>query len=181
MVSPTKFLNMTRLDLPRLIDGLGICHGVEIGVAQGWFSQWLLSHSRLESLWLVDPYPSGPFRVDQGDAVMHTRQYGDRVVPHWVSSVEAANLAAREGRRFGFIYIDGNHRKVCVEQDIEAWLPLCDSPCIFAGHDYLDRHRNDLGVIPVVHALARRLRMPLFLTGEDVATWFFILGTKVRI
>lgn len=44
---------------------------------------------------------------------------------------------------FDFVYIDGDHRKEFVLQDINAWLPKVRKGGIIAGHDYLDRIRKN--------------------------------------
>lgn len=171
--SPTvTHLDMTRFDLPLLIDAFHLKRGVEIGVFQGYFSYYLLRHSRIESLWCVDNW-AGKWMQFEEDARTCLREFADRARIIRMPSEEAAKLAVDGASRFDFVYIDGNHRSRAVRADLDAWLPLAASPCLFAGHDYWQAGMT--GVVAAVNEFAARLHKPLYVTRERCASWFMIL------
>ena len=164
--------SISRYDFPKLIDAMHITSGVEVGVEHGWFSHHLLSCSKLAELWSVDPWAGRKAHIFP-DAASLLSEFGERSVIRRMPSVEAAESAV--GKRFGFVYIDGDHLRESVEADIAAWLPLTTRPGIMAGHDYVEGVRK-VDVIPVVNELAESLGLPVHLTREVWASWFFILG-----
>jgi hypothetical protein len=169
---------MTRYGFPALIDALGITRGVEIGVSKAHYSQHLLRESkRLTELWGVDNYGHRRYGDEWQDAESVMREFGDRFVLKKVQSVAAAKEAADAGIKFGFIHLDGQHKDKAVREDIGCWLPLLDRPGIFSGHDYVaGREKFLVNVIPAVNDLAERLQMPLYITAEKTASWFFLFG-----
>jgi hypothetical protein len=173
-MAETVRLSMSRYDFPLLIDAMHISRGVEIGVHHGWFSYYLLKHSGLKELWGVDSY-AGKYERCMKDASSYLSEFGDRSRLIKATSMEGANLAERTGEKFGFIYIDGNHKLRPFAQDVDRWLPRLKRPGIFAGHDYIEGARL-VSVIPIVQRLADRLNVPIYLTREEWASWFLILG-----
>jgi len=163
--------SMTRFDLPKLIDAMGIKTGVEVGTHCGWFSYYLLKHSAMNRLWSVDAW--GP-RMEGAKEHAHEllEQFGSRSEIVSMPSVSAAKHLSDLGIRLGFVYIDANHRAKCVRQDIEAWLPLADEVCIFGGHDYVDV--PGCSVIPAVNVLMEREDATIYLTKERWASWFVL-------
>jgi hypothetical protein len=165
----------TRYDFPKLIDALHIHQGVEIGVSKGAYSHYLLKESSLDLLWSIDPYVSKGRKAEQIDAAANLAEFGDRSKLMRMASTAAAKQAADRGERFGFVYIDGNHLETSVRNDLTLWLDVLARPGIFAGHDYVP-NRNRCDVIPVVNEFAEKLQMPLYLTAEHWASWFFVFG-----
>ena len=160
-----------------MIEAFGLKTGVEIGTAEGWYSHVLLKQSSLNLLWSVDPYQKRAYKDKQQDAVCNLREFGDRSKMQHMTSIDAARQADNNDMTFDFIYIDGGHKQEDVRQDIDAWLPLISRPGIFAGHDYIaNKEKWQIDVVPAVNDLAERLDMPLYLTAERWATWFFIFG-----
>jgi predicted O-methyltransferase YrrM len=170
-----KLSRMTRFEFPKLIDALHITHGVEIGVERGWFSSWLLDNSSLKELWSVDCYLSRG-KKDKVSADLRLPTFGMRSRQCHMYSREGAELADKVDQTFGFIYIDAGHRASDVLEDIQSWMPLLERPGIIAGHDYIERGTKNVQVIPVVNKLQKQLKEPLYITAEDLASWFFILG-----
>jgi predicted O-methyltransferase YrrM len=164
--------DMTRYDFARMIGQRSLKHGVEIGVLHGAFSYYLLRHSSLEVLWSVDAW-QGKHKPRKADVVTHLSEFGERSRIVHARSTDAAELAAKEGTTFDFVFIDAGHLKHEVQSDIDAWLPLTRRPCLFAGHDYLRTRK--VQVIPIVNALAEQLQVPVNVTRETWASWFFWL------
>jgi SAM-dependent methyltransferase len=109
---------------------------VEVGVWKGDFSTQILRRSPRE-LHLVDPWafePNFPQRLYGGaaavsqadmDAIFQSvvRRFGGTpaVRIHRQKSVDAA--ARFEDRSLDWIYVDGNHSRAAVLQDLLAWYP----------------------------------------------------------
>jgi len=166
-----------RNDMPLLIDALGLKTGVEIGVAEGFYSHILLKQSSLDLLWSVDPYTSGRFSKQVNDAIPNLAEFGDRSELKIMTSMEAVELARKKDVTFDFIYVDGGHRPKNVSEDIDQWFERLSRPGILAGHDYISgREKWCIDVIPIVNEFADKVNMPLYLTGEQWATWFFVFG-----
>ena len=66
------------------------------------------------------------------------------ILPVHTSSVLAASAFAREGRRFGLIFIDAEHDAQNLRQDIAAWRPLLADRGVLSGHDYGHRDWPDV-------------------------------------
>ena len=165
---------MTRNDFPAMIDDMGISQGAEIGVNMGEFSYALLRHSRIKTLWSVDPWV-GKTAPTYENAISLLSEFGLRSRIVCETSEAAGKIARQDGEKFGFVYIDGDHLYQSVKNDIETWLPLLTTPGILAGHDYLTGIRK-CNVIPAVNETAEKLGLPISLTREKWASWFFVIG-----
>ncbi len=158
----------TRYDLPILLDVLNIKTAVEIGVDHGYYSYYLLKHSKLDLLWSVDPFQGKQARYAD-EAQSYLQQFGERSQLLRMYSHEAANMAQSAGRRFGFVYIDGDHSYGGVKADIAAWWPLVFHGGILAGHDYVAVER--CGVIEAVNEFCAAHGLQLAVTREPWASW----------
>jgi predicted O-methyltransferase YrrM len=175
-MAKTIKLPFSRFGLAELIDLMGITEGVEVGVNHGYFSYHLLKNSSLKTLWSVDSWV-GKFAPPMKDAVRILSEFGERSVVKHMASVDGVADALSRNHRFGFIYIDGNHRESAVREDIGAWLPLLQRPGILAGHDYA--RAKKCGVIEAVQEAADNLDAPVFLTSEPrLASWMFLFGEE---
>ena len=171
------FPNMTRMDFPQLCKAMNVRHAVEIGVHLGDYSYHLLKYSNVDLLWSVDPFWGRYFPTSHKQTLETLKEFGSRSVVQHMTSIEAAKIASETGQRFGFVYIDGDHRTAAVKKDIRAWIPLLEPPGIIAGHDYLlSGTMIGCDVKNVVNYFQRRMNKTLYLTGEKLASWFFILG-----
>ena len=174
-MAKTVKLQTSRYDLHLLIDMLHIKRAVEVGTSYGWYSYYMLRNTKLEQLWSVDSY-QGKFEREIEDSSVLLAEFGERSRIVHMKSVDAAKMAADNEERFGYAYIDGEHRHYAVVRDIDSWLPLITRPGILAGHDYIVAGRT--GVIPAVQAIADKLEVPIYLTRETWASWFIILGAE---
>lgn len=169
-------LNMNRFDLHHIINAMHCSVGVEIGVARGEYSYYLLKNSNLNVLWSVDSW-SGKYANMKIDAIRNMEEFRHRSSIRHMSSLDAAKYATTIKHKFDFIYIDANHRRGPVLDDVKAWFPLLNRPGIFAGHDYVNGERMT-NVCPAVDELSERIGATFYLTKERWATWFFILGEE---
>jgi len=135
---------------PKVIDAMGFKTGVEIGVDKAEFSNHLLTRSKLEKLYCVDPWPddfgsnhrkgaydkNGNNRMQE--AFKNVGQYienGRAVMIRNVSHEAALNIP--DGS-LDFCYIDGDHTLEGVYVDIYTWIHKLRLGGIMAGHDYKD-------------------------------------------
>lgn len=141
----------TRGELPSYLTSLGLLgEGVEIGVRDGDFSQWVLSHWAGEKLHLVDPWAHQDVKLyndksnvgqkeqddlHHGVVDMMTARFPGRFKVHRDYSVNAARNF--KDSSLDYIYIDGRHDYAGVKEDLEAWYPKLREGGLFAGHDFV--------------------------------------------
>ena len=165
-------LRSTRYDLPALFDALRYEVGVEAGVQHGYYSRYILEHSRIKRLYSVDPW-DGRFGKFEADARHYLAQFEGRSEIIKARSDQAAQTLRDNNVRLDFVYIDADHRQYAVTHDIAAWLPLVRPGGMLCGHDYVVAPRT--GVIEAVDAFASSKGWPLFLTSEPWASWIIFV------
>lgn len=124
---------MNRNDLPKLITS-GI--GVELGVANGEYSEIILNNSGLERLYSIDSWCSRGHQSEEYIvAVQRLSKYGLRNVVMRMEFKEAVKHFVDEF--FDFIYIDGYaHEGEDGGKTFTDWWPKIKKGGIFGGHDY---------------------------------------------
>jgi len=60
-----------------------------------------------------------------------------RVIPLRMKSINASNFFRENKITFDFIFIDGSHDFLSIQQDIAFWWPLLKDHGVFSGHDYV--------------------------------------------
>lgn len=185
----TRLLNIGREQLLEILDkGRSF---VEIGVAEGNFSQEILSRSRPLALALVDPWiaqddPSyagdinnlpGPLQEERFRAVCK-RFENDKVDVLRMTSLAAAPLF-KDGSQ-DYVYIDGNHSHDAVLADLDAWWPKLKDDGLMLGHDYANhfaaKHAG-FGVVEAVNEFVVANNAAFVaITNEDYPYPTFILA-----
>ena len=166
---------MTRFDFPQLINDNVYKVAAEIGVQRyGYFSYYLLRHSDL-ALYSIDIWGGRHTEAITGasieaEARSHLAEFGSRSNVMRSASIDAATMF--NDSTFDFIYINGNHRKESVTDDMQAWYPKVRSGGILAGHDYVDVPH--CGVIGAVDEFMASHTEQLKLTDEVWRSWFFV-------
>lgn len=179
----TEKLDITRNDFVTLIDKNHYKIGIEIGVAQGNFSKYILSNSSIEILYLVDPFLTGTHdhycTVDI--TTKNLIKFADRHIILPMKSEDA--ISHIQDNFVDFIYIDGDHRREAVEKDLEIWYPKLKIGGIFSGHDY---HPSQPDVVEAVDNFCEKYNIEILnITSlsnqsEDISgkeggapSWFF--------
>jgi hypothetical protein len=155
--------------------------GAEIGVLRALTSGNLLAARPLLTLFLVDPWAEalpGDRYYDSGDknalktqaehnrdmktALSHIREYGNRAR---VIRARSRNAVYIGSEPLDFVFIDGDHSRQGVAEDIEIWRPLIKHGGWIGGHDY--DHPDFPGVKAAVDAA-----FPEGVETDSERTWF---------
>lgn len=131
-----QWMEMNRNELPKLIVDDGV--GVELGVANGEYSDIILKNSKLRRLYSIDSWNSRGHQSEEYIAAVRClSSYGLRSVVMRMMFSEAVKLFSDE--HFDFIYIDGYaHEGEDGGRTFYDWWPKVKVGGIFGGHDYDD-------------------------------------------
>jgi hypothetical protein len=181
-----------RFQLPSLLNALRLCGtGVEIGIFEGWFSDYLLTYWRGRKLISIDPwlawgadYNDHCNREQSGmDELYATtssrlRRHGDRSEVWRMTSEEAA--ARVDDESLSFAYIDAQHHESAVLADLSLWFPKIEAGGILSGHDYMDGEFlfGTFGVKSAVDKFFCSRGVPVYITGEANSPSWFIVKPK---
>ena len=157
-----------RIEITKLLPRGGI--GIELGVAEGVFSQQILETGVLAHLYSVDMYEG-----DRGHDVAQYARAFRRLSDHYQNSSllrmrfeDAINLF--EDEFFDFVYIDGYaHTGQENGSTIDQWYPKVKKGGVLSGHDY---HPKFPLVIAAVDRFAAKHREKLlFIHDDDKGNW----------
>ena len=139
-----------RSEIPMYLTKLGLSgEGVEVGVRDGEFSEWVLSHWN-GFMHLVDPWLNQDntlytdiSNVNQNEQEQRFKMVSDKMASkfpgrykiHRTYSVEASKLFADS--QLDYIYIDARHDYAGVLEDLNAWWDKLKTGGLFAGHDFV--------------------------------------------
>lgn len=153
--------------------------GVEIGVAFGGQSEYLLANTSIEKLFSIDPYQH--FSTGYVDTMNFNQAIFDvlhiktakRLEPYKSRSVLLRELSQNASQIFfdrslDFVYIDGNHSYEAVKQDIESWYPKIRSGGLLIGDDYSVYF---LGLCQAVNEFCQKEGLKLYNLG---AKWWVL-------
>jgi hypothetical protein len=162
-------------------------NGIEIGVAEGNYSEKLLKSSNLRKLYLLDTWEvsmSGMNADPYGEArykrvIKKMKEYGDRV------EIIRGNSLVEFNRfpdcHFDFIYLDANHEYEYIKLDLKNWYPKCKDNGVFSGHDYFNgmTKRGMCGVKQAVDEFCLSINtVPIITFGTEKCppSWYLIKG-----
>lgn len=159
-----------RYQLPSLLNARGLGGtGVEVGVFEGWYSDYLLTHWHGQRLISIDPWRAwGDAYTDDCNrnqpameriyhrASQTLQRHGRRSEIWRLTSQEAADKIADAS--LDFVYIDAQHHEAAVTDDLNRWHPKLRSGGMLGGHDYLDG-TFEFGVFGVKTAVDNFVRL----------------------
>lgn len=191
----TEIPNVGRRQLPSLFQELGFMKGVEIGVANGWFSNHICKNMSEVELYGVDPYEKQEGYIDfqlkstfermENEAHSRLDQFPNY---HFLRKTSAEALSDFADGSLDFVYVDGDHCFEAVTFDIAKWSKKICKGGIISGHDFA-RHRRAGTKIHVVEAVngytdAYKIK-PWFILGNEandeglirdrIRSWFWII------
>lgn len=169
-----------RREISRFIRPFGI--GVELGVAEGAFSETLLEESGLAHLYSIDMWAGdrGHDVEQYKRTVRRLTKYRDRNTILKLRFDEALDLF--DDASLDFVYVDGYaHTGEEGGKTFHDWLPKVRPGGVLAGHDYLPNHHPK--VVEAVQAFVTKARLPLYILDDRSndewnnwsPTWFTVL------
>lgn len=173
-----------RSDLGPLFASLGYTRGAEIGVWKGVYAQQLCESIPGLQLLCVDPYLAyDAYREQKNDQRRLDEAWAEaqaRLAPYACTFLKMPSADAAitvKDRSLDFVYLDGNHLKPYVLQDLDLWTAKVRSGGIVAGHDY--RLQQPKPFIQVKEAVdqftaARQIRPVYLLTGDKSPSFFWL-------
>lgn len=167
----------SRNDLAQLFSAASLFKGAEIGVWQGRFSEKICRAMPRLDLLCVDPWAaSEDYKEQKNDQARLEAAYQEtrtRLAPFKATicrarSSDAADLVPYKS--LDWVYIDANHRRPYIDQDLVAWSRRVRPGGIVAGHDYRPQADKPwIEVKPAVDAFTQR---------HDIRPWFLLIGDK---
>lgn len=175
---PTTIGNVGRFDLLRWLRELDFKTMVEVGIADGVYSQAACELNPQLKIYGVDPYhPYSDyhdyvrpvsFATMKMNAYKAIKPYLDRYEMMEMTSMEAVKRFSDNS--IDFVYIDGNHKDPWISDDIREWTKKVKPRGIVAGHDYIQPH----GLYDVKKAVIRY-------TNEHKINPWFVLGWDAKV
>lgn len=180
-----------RDQLPDLLNAMGLYgHGVEVGTDLGYYAERLLNQWHGTTLTCVDPWCHMPDyhditnRDDAGFEGVYKsvcakfKPFGRKSVILRTTSLEAAGRFP--DRYFDFVYLDANHSRQAVTEDLNLWYPKVKPGGILAGHDYVPdgvHNNSEFGVQSAVNEFQAEYNLGrCYLTDEFYSSWLFFVG-----
>jgi hypothetical protein len=180
----------SRYDIGHVLTEMGLLgRGVEVGVAFGENAEIILDSCEISQLILVDPWNYVPNENPKGfaDAIKDwsgcylycedkLRRFGDRAVMTRLSSVQGAR--AFQNNSLDFVYIDANHMRPYIDNDLNAWFDKVKKGGIFGGHDYhnVNTENYQCNVKDAVDEFFSQTNYTIHVTNAegDAPSWYII-------
>ena len=178
----------TRYNIGFVLNKMGLTGlGVEVGVAFGENAEIILDTCNLKALWLVDSWDYVPNENPKGyaDAIKDwdgcleyckakLKRFGLRAVICQDTSVERAKCF--DDNSIDFVYIDANHMRPYIDNDLKVWFDKVKVGGIFGGHDYHMVNRPDYvcEVKAAVDEFFEGKGYTLHITDDSDPSWYII-------
>ena len=161
--------------LGELIKGMKKPVGVEIGLAEGFTTEFLMESNENLKLYCIDPFENyvdwngnnlnDRHRVYE-EFLERTKKFGDRV--NLIRKFSDDAVADIKDNSLDFIFIDGLHTYDQVTKDMNNYYSKVKKGGIFAGHDY--------SVISAIHKAVNEFadgkKKEVLTTECDVWYWY---------
>lgn len=166
-----------RTQLADLINEYKLKRGVEVGVAKGEFSEYLLSNSSLDALYSIDAWTddleamrayrrsSDVKRVDNyyEETINRLKKFGDRSIV--IKDISENAVEKFENNSLDFIYLDASHLFSGFAIDLIKWWEKLKTNGIFAGHDYMRKRTYQVSY--ALNGFCMEHKQFFYLTTED--------------
>ena len=172
---PVEIPNAGRNDMAVLFNELGFQVGVEVGVAEGLYSEVLCRANPGVKLYCVDAWQRYADYSDytSNDVLGNFHEMAKaRLAPYDCTLVHKFSMDAVwdfEPESLDFVYIDGNHSLKYVIEDITEWSKRVRPGGVVSGHDF---RKSTTG-----HAAHVVQAVQAYTDAYRVWPWF-ILGSK---
>ncbi len=177
-VSPARLYKFKRDGLAKLLADCGLTVGVEVGVAEGKFSEVLAKYGA--KLSCVDTWGVGDDdrskQIGQNQANQRYDEAQERLKPYGCSLLKMKSMEAIPkfaDNSLDFVYLDGAHDFDYIMEDVIAWSRKVKPGGIVAGHDYYRFRRS--GVIQAVDLYTHMHEIhEWFVTDERTPSFFWV-------
>ena len=154
--------------------------GAEIGVFEGFLTKQVLKHINPQRYYLIDPYKVFVDKV--GELSNYTQEKWNTIYikvrdTYTQSNVKLLRKSSEEAltlvedESLDFVYIDGNHSKEVVYNDVKGWSEKVREGGIVSGHDYKEPSVKD-GISKFVEEMKDK---DIAITVESrVNDWLFV-------
>lgn len=131
--------------LSNVINQYDLKIGVELGVAAGRHSEYILSNTKVEKLWSIDRWQhvegyDDPMNLPQKEhdelyqyVCKKLEKFGERCIV--VRSDTTSASEKFENESLDFVYVDADHSYEGCKRDLLAWLPKIKKGGFITGHD----------------------------------------------
>ncbi len=173
----------SRKHLPALVRDLGFTRGAEIGVWRGAFSALFCEASPDLHMLCVDPWQSYQAWLDTKNAMAPEQAAAFIAESYETAKARLRGLNCTILRKFSadaaqvvpdhsldFVYIDGNHVRDAVLEDLALWSAKVRPGGVIAGHDY--RVFTNKPTIHVVEAVNQ------FTAQHKIDPWYVLAGDR---
>lgn len=186
-----------RMGLPIILNELRLTgEAVEVGTHRGEYASCFLEKWNGRMLWCVDPwenpagyeqqaltlaYSDGNRNNDYAACLKALRKVDPRGKRHnllKLVSLEAATVF-KDGS-LDLVYIDGDHTRPAIDNDLEAWWPKLKKGGLLAGHDFIcpNEFKGGWGqhIQPAVMKFAFEQEVSVYLLAEmDNSPWSYYM------
>ena len=184
---PLEIPDAGRDDLAQWLKELNFTIGVELGVADGIYSEILAKQNPQMRLYGVDPYkPYKGYKDYQRESTFNRlkAEAEKRLsgLPNYkfVYQFGVDALQHFHDDSLSFVFIDANHQEPYISEDIKAWHRKVKPGSIIAGHDYGQPRHDDGSLMHDVQSAVQKFTsehniQPWFVLGKDeVKTWLWV-------
>jgi hypothetical protein len=166
-----------RTEFVKIINEMGLKRGVEVGVAKGEFSEYLLKNSNLEILYSIDAWSEDlksmkayrtahdVNKVDEYymDAKKRLSRFGNRSV--MIKDISENAVKKFENESLDFIYLDASHLFTGFAIDLINWWEKLKWDGLFAGHDFI--RKSTYQVSYAINGFCMERKQFYYLTTDD--------------
>jgi len=169
-----------RTEFVKLINEMGLKKGVEVGVAKGEFSEYLLKNSNLDILYSIDAWSSDLEKMKAyrtSVIVAYVDEYYEqtkkRLSPFGNRSVIIKDLSENAVKQFekeslDFIYLDASHLFSGFAIDLINWWEKLKWGGLYAGHDFVRKSTYQISY--AVNGFCSEHKQFYYLTTSDIGS-----------
>lgn len=176
--SPIEIANVGRNDLVHWLQELDFKVGVEVGVAEGAYSEIICRANPQMQVYGIDPwadYVNYNIYTKTNELKNMYNLATKRLAPYSnykiIRAFSMDAVTKFQDNSLDFVYLDANHQEPYITQDITEWFKKIKPGGIIAGHDYIRLKRTVCHVISAVNS---------FTTSNNIKPWF-LLGLNAKI
>ncbi len=185
-LNPVEIPNVGRNTLVEWLNELDFKVGIEIGVAEGEYSEIICKANPQMKVYGIDPWAPYKGYRDYTRTSTFSRMYDktiDRMsrYPNYkiIKEFSIDGLKMFEDNSIDFVYIDGNHSEPFVSQDIREWYKKVRPGGILAGHDYARiKGRIEGKLIDTNWQVKDAIQK--FTKDNKICPWF-VLGSEAKV